>query len=130
MSPFDPIPAFRGATYSDELQLVHNDTGAVVPFLPAIDSLTWRLFGMGTRCPGWRGWDYGFSGFNGPSLDLLAEVTLALGQGLSITAAGTALWVLPVFPTWLRDPEYRMTLDLVRYGETCRVMDTILQVEN
>lgn len=129
MSAFEMLPAFRGATYSDELQMIHADTGAAVPFLPAVDTLTWRLFGVGVRCPGWMGWDYGFAGVVSPSLDLYAEVILTLGQGLSITIAGTALWIVPTFPTWLRDPEYRMTLDLVRYGETCRVMDTLLQVE-
>jgi len=132
MSPFDPIPAFRGATYSDEFQMVDADTGAALPFSSEVDRLTWRLFGVGVRTPGWRGWDYGFRGsvgLVGSRLDLLAELTLAVGQGLLITPQGAAFWHVPLFPLWLRDPEYRMTLDLVRYGETCRVMDTLLQVE-
>lgn len=129
MYSFETLPAFRGATYSDELQMVHADTGAAVPFLPALDALTWRLLSADpTRRGAWpyTGWDYGLLTADVPDQSL---VTLTLGQGLSITPAGTALWIVPVFPAWLDEPEYRMTLDLVRYGETCRVLDTLLQVE-
>lgn len=133
MYSFETEPAFRGATYSDELQMVHADTGAPVPFLPAIDGLTWRLMSMDRAAAWWPLYGYGGGpNYGNPAalLDDVAFVTLTLGNGLSITSVGTALWVLPPGQTArLCRPEYRMTLDLVRYGETCRVMDTVLNVE-
>ena len=135
MFSFEVEPAFRGATYSDELQMVHADTGAPLAFLPAIDDLVWRLFPVEPRSGfasgyGWGcGWDYGLGANGGPLLNPFSLMTLTLGAGLTITVGGTALWIVPMFPAWLHRSEYRMTLDLIRYGEVCRVMDTILPVE-
>ncbi len=130
MYAFEVCPAFRGTTYSDELQMIDADTGDALPFVAGVDALTLRLFGIGPRHVGWRGWDYGFADSAGPVVDRCSALTLALGAGLAITASGSVSWGIPIFPLWMRDPEYRMTLDLVRYGVTVRVMDTILQVEN
>lgn len=135
MFAFEVEPAFRGATYVDALQMIDADDGSPVGLDPS-DVLTWRLFPLGAARGFGGAWgygcgaDYGFPGLNATAAqNNAAWVTLTLGTGLIVSPVGLIQWVLTEGQTLqLRRPEYRMRLDLTRYGQTVPILDTTLQV--
>lgn len=134
MSPFDVLPAYRGRTYIDTLQMVDDTSGEPLPFDPS-DVLTWCLSPLDGSASSRNGldagWDYGFRGPGGPGLwcSRVAVVTLTLGSGLILSTDGIVQWTLNEGQTSsLCRSRYRMTLDLYRSGETAPVLDTTLTV--